>query len=138
LGGAAPGVFTLGLLKVVDEFFVFVSIVDREFEFSFLGPEDHRLAFHAADHVEGGFGFTTQRHLQQVFLDARFDGFAQLGGDLKKAVRRAEAFNALVRPLVVVVAKPEADPFPGRFETLELSARKELLPDGLPEPFDLP
>src|ERR1041385_689823 len=41
------------LFEVIDEFFVFVSIVDREFEFSFFGPEDNRLPFHAADHVEG-------------------------------------------------------------------------------------
>src|SRR5205807_1559254 len=29
----------IGLLEIIDEFFVFVSIVDREFEFSFFGPE---------------------------------------------------------------------------------------------------
>jgi hypothetical protein len=131
------GLFTLGLLKVVDEFFVFVSIVDREFEFSFFGPEDHRLSFHAADHVEGSFGFTAQRHFEQVFLDARFDGFAQLGGDLKKAVCRAKALNALVRPLVVVVTDPEPDAFACRLEAFELGPGEELLPDGLPEPLDL-
>ena len=131
------GLFTLGLLKVVDEFLVLVSIVDREFEFSFFGPEDDGLSLHTADHIEGRFGLTAQRHLQQVFLDARFDGLAQLGGDLKKTVRRAKTFNALMRPLVVVVTDPEPDAFAGRLEALELSPGEEHLPDGLPEPLDL-
>jgi hypothetical protein len=95
------------------------------------------LAFHAADHVEGGFGFTAQRHLQQVFLDAGFDGLAQLGGDLEKAVRRTKTFNALVRPFVVVIADPEADALPGRLEAFELSPGEKLLPDRFPEAFNL-
>ena len=103
--------FGLGLLKIVDEFFVFGSIVDREFEFSFFGPEDDGLAFHAADHVEGGFGFSAQRHLQQVFLNARLNGLAQLRGDFEKTVRGTKAFDALVGPLVIVVTDPEPDPF---------------------------
>jgi hypothetical protein len=57
------------LFEVVDEFLVFVSIVDGEFEFSFFGPKDDRLPFHAADHVEGSLGLTAQGHLQQVVLD---------------------------------------------------------------------
>lgn len=40
-------------------------------------------------------------------------------------------------PLVVVVFDPEADPFPGRFEVFELGAHEELIPDRLPEPFNL-
>jgi hypothetical protein len=122
---------------VVDEFLVFVSIVDGEFEFTFFGPEDDGLPFHAADHVEGSLGLTAQRHLQQVFLDAGLDGFAQLGGDLEEAIGRAQTFNALMRPLVIVIFDPVTNAFPGRLEAVELSAGKELLPDGLPEPFDL-
>ena len=78
-----------------------------------------------------------QGQLQQVFLDAHFDGFAQLSSDFEEAVRRAKTFDALVRPLVVVVTDPEPDPFPGRLETLELSAGEELLPDAFPEALDL-
>jgi hypothetical protein len=137
LGGAVPGVFTLGLLEVVDKFLVFVSIVDREFEFAFFGPEDDGLPLHAADHVEGRFGLTAQRQLQQVFLDAGLDGFTQLGGDFEKTIRWTEAFNALVRPFVVVITDPKSDAFASRFEALELGAREELLPDGLPESLDL-
>jgi len=127
----------LVVFEVVDEFFVFVSIVDGEFEFSFFGPQNDRLTFHAADHVEGGFGLAAQGHLQQVFVDSRLDGFAQLGGDLKEAVRRTESFDALVRPLVIIIFDPEADSFSRRLETFELGPGKKLLPDGFPEPFDL-
>ena len=126
-----------GLLKVVDEFLVLVSIVDRKFEFSFFGPEDDGLTFHAADHVEGRLGLAAQGQLQQVFLDAHFDGFAQLSSDFEEAVRRAKTFDALVWPLVVIVFDPEPDPFPGRLETLELGAGEELLPDAFPEALDL-
>ena len=124
------------MFEVVDEFFVFVSIVDREFEFSFFGPKNDRLPFHAADHVEGSFGLAAQGHLQQVFLDPCLDGFAQLGGDLKEAVRGAETFDALMRPLVIIIFDPEADSLPGRFEAVELSPGKKLLPDRFPEAFD--
>lgn len=113
-----------------------VSIFDREFEFSFFGPQDDRLPFHAADHVEGRLGFPAQGHLQQVFLDPGFDGFAQLRGNFKIAVGRTKAFNALMRPLVIVILDPEADPFPGRIEALKLGSRQKLLPDRFPESFD--
>src|SRR5262249_34187764 len=125
------------VLEGVDEFLVLVSIVDREFEFSFFGPENDRLTFHAADHVEGSLGLAAQRHLQEVFLDARLDGFAQLRGDFEEAVSRAQAFDALMRPLVIIVLDPVTDSFPGGLEAVELSSGKELLPDGFPEPFDL-
>ena len=95
------------------------------------------MPFHAADHVKGGFGLSAQGHLQQVVLDARFDGFAQLRGDLKEAVGRTKTFDALMRPLVVVVFDPKADAFPGRIEALELGAGEELLPDRFPEALNL-
>jgi len=128
----------LVVFEVVDEFFVFVSIVDGEFEFSFFGPKNDRLTFHAADHVEGSFGLAAQCHLQQVFLDPRLDGFAQLAGDLKEAVRGAETFDALMWPLVIIIFDPEADSLSRRLEALELSPGKELLPDRFPKAFDLP
>jgi hypothetical protein len=94
------------------------------------------LPFHTADHVEGSFGFAAQRHFQQVFFDARFHGFAQLSGDFEVTVRRAEAFDALMRPFVVVIFDPEANPVTGRLEAFKLGAREELLPDGFPEALD--
>jgi hypothetical protein len=116
---------------------VLVSIVDRKFEFAFLGPEDDRLAFQAADHVKGHLGLAAQSQLQQVFLDPGFDGLAQRGGDFEKAVRGAKPFDALVRPFMVVITDPEADPLPGRLEAFELGPGEELLPNGFPEAFDL-
>jgi len=90
-----------------------VSIFDREFEFSFFGPENDRLTFHAADHIEGSFGLTTQCHLQQVFFDASLDGFAQLRSNFEEAIGRAKTFNALVRSLVIIIFDPQPDSFPG-------------------------
>lgn len=108
-----------------------------EFEFAFLGAQDDRLAFHAADHVEGSARLAAQGHLQEVLLDAGLHGFAQLGLDLKEAVRRTKAFDALVRALVIVVLDPELDALASCFKALELGALEELLPDGGPEAFDL-
>ena len=114
-----------------------LGIAQFEFEFAFLGPEHNRLAVHAPDHVEGGAGLTAQRQLQEVVLDARFNGFAQLGLDFEETVRRAQPLDALMRPLVVVIFDPEFDPFPGLLEAVELGPREKLLPETFPEPFDL-
>ena len=133
---ASGGRLGLGLFEVVDEFLILVSIVNGEFEFAFFGPENDGLPFHAADHVEGGFGLAAQRHLQQVFLNAGLDGVAERRSNFEEAIRGTETFNALVRPLVVVIFDPEFDPFPGGVETLELGAGEELLPDRFPEAFN--
>ncbi len=42
-----------------------------------------------------------------------------------------------MRPLVVVVFHPQPHPLARRLETVELSPDQELLPDRLPEAFDL-
>jgi hypothetical protein len=42
-----------------------------------------------------------------------------------------------MRPPVVVVLHPQAHPLASRLEAVELGPDQELLPDGLPEPFDL-
>ena len=107
----------------------FVDRRDTEFEFALLGAEDDRLAVHAADHVEGRLGFAAQGQLQEVFLDAGLEGLAQLGLDLEEAVRRAQAVDALVRALVVVIFDPEFDALAGVLEAVELGADQELLPD---------
>jgi hypothetical protein len=95
------------------------------------------LAVHPPHHVERRLGFAAQGQFQQVFLDARFNGLAQLGLDLEEAVGWTQPFDALVGPLVVVMFDPELDPFAGRLEALELGADQKVLPDGGPEPFDL-
>jgi hypothetical protein len=134
----------LFLVEVIDEFFngctaaVFIfGIGQFEFEFAFLGAQDNGLALHAADHVEGSAGLAAQRHLQQVFFDARLDGLAQLGLDLEEAIGRAEAADALMRTLVVVIFDPGADALPRRVEAFELGAGEELLPEAGPEALDL-
>ena len=112
-------------------------VADTEFEFALLGPQHDGLAVHATDHVEGGLRFAAQGQLQEVFLDTRFDGFAQGRLDLKEAIGGAKTFDALVRSLVVVIFDPDFDPLAGRIEALELGTAEELLPDAFPEPFDL-
>jgi hypothetical protein len=112
-------------------------VTDTEFEFALLGAEHDRLTVHAADHIERRLGFAAQRQLQQVILDAGFDGLAQRRLDFEETVRRAKSFDALVRPLVIVIADPDFDPLARRLETVELGTGQELLPDAFPEPLDL-
>jgi len=82
-------------------------------------------------------GFAPQGQFQQVFLDARLDGLAQLGLDFEETVGRAQSLDALVGPFVVVVLNPQFDPFAGALKVLELGPREELLPDAFPEALDL-
>ena len=126
------------LVEVIGKFlFVVLLITDTEFEFAFFGAEHDRLAVHPPDHVEGGLRFAAQRQLEEVFLNALFNGVAQLGLDFEEAIRRAETFNALMRPLVVVVFDPEFDPLTGGVKAVELGAGQEVLPDRGPEALDL-
>jgi len=128
----------MGLVEVISKFLflVIVLIADTEFEFTLLGAEHDGLAVHAPDHVERRLRFATQGQFEEVFLDAGLDGFAQLGLDLKEAIRRAQAFYALVGPLVVIMFDPYFNPFAGSLEGIELGAHEEVLPDGGPEAFD--
>jgi hypothetical protein len=126
----------VSFLQVIGEFLGLLCIAELQFEFSFFGAENDRLAFHPADHIEGGAGFAAQSHFQKVILDAGFNRFAQFVLDFEEAVGRTETADALVRPLVVVISDPELDPLAGRIEALELGAGEKLLPDGFPEPLD--
>jgi hypothetical protein len=122
------------LVEVIGKFlFVVLLVTDAEFEFALLGPQHDGLAVHAADHIKGRLRFAAQGQLQEIFLDAGFDGLAQLRLNLEETVGRAQSFNALVGPLVIVVLDPELDAVAGRFEAVELRAHQELLPDGGPE-----
>lgn len=125
------------LVEVIDKFlFLVLLIADTEFKFALFGAENDGLAIHASHHVEGRLRFAPQCQFQQVFLNAGLDGFAQFGLDLKEAVGRAQAVDALIGPLVVVMFDPEFDPLARRLEAVELGADQEVLPDGGPEPFD--
>lgn len=110
---------------------------DTELELALLGAEHDGLAVHAADHVEGRLGFAAQGQFEEVVSNALLDGFAQLMLDLEEAVGGAEAADALVGPLVVVVFDPEFDALAGDIEALELGADQEVLPDRGPEALDL-
>jgi hypothetical protein len=133
------GLLFCGLLEVIDEFLsgFILGIGEFEFEFAFLGAQDDGLSLHAADHVEGSARLAAQGHLQQVFLDARFDGLAQCGLDLKEAIGRAQAADTLVRTLVIVIFDPASDALARRFKTFELGASEKLLPEAGPEALDL-
>jgi hypothetical protein len=110
--------------------------IDAELEFAFFCPQHNRLPLHASDHVEGRLRTAAQGHFEDVFADAFLDGLAQIVLDLKEAVRRAQAADALMRALVVVMLDPQADALAGLLEVVELGAAKEFAPDGVPEPFD--
>src|SRR6185312_7813184 len=101
------GVLSFIVFQVVHQFLFFIRAAEFQFEFAFLGPQHDRLAFHPADHVEGGAGLAAQRQFQEVLFNAGLHGLAQLALDLKEAIRRAESFDALMRTLVVVIFNPE-------------------------------
>ena len=79
-----------------------------------------------------------QRQFQHVLLDAALDNLAQFLGDGKEPIGRTQPLQGLVRPLVVVVLHPQPHPLAGGLEAVKLRSHQELLPDRLPEPFDLP
>jgi hypothetical protein len=109
------------LVEVIGKFlFLVLLVADTEFEFALLGTKHDGLAVHASDHIERRLGFAAQGQFQEIFLNAGFNGAAQLGLDLEEAVRRAQAFNALMRPLVVVIFNPDFDAFTGGLEAVEL------------------
>jgi hypothetical protein len=126
------------LVEVIDKFlFLVLLIADTEFEFAFFGAEHDGLALHAPHHIERRLRFAAQSQFQKVFLNAGLDGFTQFALDLKEAVGGAEALDALVGSLMVVMFDPELDPLARRLEAVELGADQKVLPDGGPEAFDL-
>ena len=127
------------LVEVIGKFLflVVVLITDAEFEFALLGAEHDGLAVHAPDHVERRLRFAAQGQLQEVLLNAGLDGLAEFGLDLEEAVSRAQSFDALIGPLVVVMFDPDFDAFAGGLERIELGAHEEVLPDGGPEALHL-
>jgi hypothetical protein len=111
------------LVQVVNHFLRYVVLViHRQPELAFLRSQHDRLSFHPADHVKWQLGLSPESHLEKVLLDALLDGLPELALDLEVPVRRAEASDALVRPLVVVVLDPLPDPLGCVLEALELGA----------------
>jgi hypothetical protein len=126
-------------VQVVNYFlrFVLFFIVNRQPQLSFLGPQHHRLPFHAPHHVKRQARFAPKRHLKYVRLNALLDGLPQFGLDLEVPVRRAQPAKPLVRPLVVVILHPLADTLLSVLETRKLRPAQELHKNRFPEPLDL-
>jgi hypothetical protein len=112
--------------------------IDEHLHFTLLGTNDHGLLAHPPHHVEGTVRLPPQRQFQHVLLDAALDDLAQFLGDGKEPIGRTQPLQGLVRPLVVVVLHPQPHPLAGGLEAVKLRAHQKLLPDGLPEAFDLP
>jgi hypothetical protein len=111
--------------------------LDEHFHLPLFGPDDHGLFAHPPDHIERTAGLPSQGQFKRVLLEAPLDDLPQFLGNGKEAVGGTKPIQRLVRPLVVVVLHPQPDPLPGRLETVKLRSHQELLPDRLPEPFDL-
>jgi hypothetical protein len=111
--------------------------IDEHFHFTLLGTNDYGLLAHPPHHVERTVRLPPQRQFQHVLLNAALDDLPQFLGDGKEAIGRTQPLQGLVRPLVVVVLHPQPHPLAGGLEAVKLRAHQELLPDRLPEPFDL-
>jgi hypothetical protein len=111
--------------------------IDEHLHLPLLGTDDHRLLAHPPHHVEGTARLPSQRHFQHIVLNAALDDLAQFLGNGKEAVGRTQPLQGLMGPPMVVVLHPQPNPFTGRLEAVKLGALQELLPDGLPEAFDL-
>jgi hypothetical protein len=124
---------------IVDKFFLrSAALTIKEHpDLSLLGPDHHRLATHAAHHIEGVHRTAPQGELEAVFHDPLFDRLSQLGGDLEKPVGGAKPPDPLVRPLVVVILYPQPRALHRLLKAPKLRPLQELPQQRLPEPLDL-
>jgi hypothetical protein len=111
--------------------------VDEHLHAALLRPDHHRLLAQPPPHGERRARFPAERELQHVLLDAALDPLLELLGNGKEAVGRTQPLQGRGGPPVVVVLHPEPHPLGSRLEAVELRALQELLPDPLPEAFDL-
>jgi hypothetical protein len=125
--------------QVVDDLSMrlWLLAIDEHLHLSLLGTDDHGLLAHPPHHVEGTARLPSQRQFQHIVLNAALDDLAQLLGNGKEAIGRTQPLQGLMGPPMVVVLYPQSNPFAGRLEAVKLGALQELLPDGLPEAFDL-
>ena len=109
-------------LQVVREFLIpgALFVVELHPDLSLLGANDHRLLTEPPDHVEGRLGLAAQRQLLDVVGDAALDHGSQFLRDGEEPIRRAQAVQRLVRPLVVVVLHPQPHPLARLLEAVEL------------------
>jgi hypothetical protein len=111
--------------------------IDDHLHLPLLGPNDHGLLAHPPHHVERAARLPPQRQFEHVLLNAAFDDLPQFLGNGKEAIGRTQPLQGLMRPPVVVVLHPQPHPLAGRLEAVKLRSPQELLPDRLPEAFDL-
>jgi len=111
--------------------------IDEHLHLALLGTNDDGLLTHPSHHVERTARLPSQGQLQHVVLNAALDDLAQLLGNGKEAIGRTQPLQGLMGPPVVVVLHPQPNPLAGRLEAVKLRPHQELLPDRLPEAFDL-
>jgi hypothetical protein len=122
---------------IVHKFFFPAGVVHQHPDLTLFGPDDHRLAAHAADHVKRIHRPAPEGQFQHVLLDAALQGLFQVVGDLEEPVRRTQSADALVGALVVVIVDPKRSPFHRLREAVELGPLEKLPQDRLPEALDL-
>lgn len=101
-------------------------------------PDNQRLIAHPAHQVDRLGRPASQSQFLDIGLQSRLHRRTQFLLDRKEPVRRTQPIQPLVRPLVIIILNPPADPFPGRLEVRKLCPHQELLPYRLPEPLDFP
>ena len=112
-------------------------IVHHQAQLSFLSPQYYGLSFHPPHHVKGILRLTPQRHLQDIVRNPLLHRLFQLPLDLKIPIGRTQSADPLVRPFVIVVLQPMADPLSCLLKTPKLRPHEKLFIDRLPETLDL-
>jgi hypothetical protein len=87
--------------------------------------------------VQRGPGLLSQGELEGVGLTPLPEGFFHVPGHAVKPVRRTEAVDSLVGPLVIVIADPVIEPLARVGERGEDRVLEEFGPQRLPEALDL-
>ena len=87
--------------------------------------------------VQRGARLLPQGELEGIGLAPLFQGLLHVPGHAVKAVRRTEAVDPLVGPLVVVIADPVVEALPGVGKRGEDGILEEFGPNRLPETLDL-
>jgi hypothetical protein len=125
-------VFMIYILSCVIHKFFFLAggfIVHQHPDFPFFRPDDHALASHAAHHIKWVHRAAPQGKFQNVLRYAVLQCLFQVVGDLEEPVGRAQAADALVRALVIVIGNPESGSFHRLIETVELGPLEEFVLD---------
>jgi hypothetical protein len=102
------------------------------------GADGNRAIAELAGEVEGLSDRLRLGQAQCVLLHLRLDARTHLTCRPEEPIRRRQPLDALVRTLEVVVLDKERHPALTVLEVGEHRAAEQLLPQRLPEPFDLP